>query len=205
MSNLNWVDYIILAIFLFSTLAGFARGLVRELVSLATLVAAFIVATMFANSLATAFTSSPTVQNAVNQASTAIGMNATQPVSYAALGISYAILFVGTMLAGALLGYFLNFAFQAGILGFGNRLLGGVFGFARGFLFNLVLIFIVQLTPFSANASWQQSQLVGTFQPAVQWLGNIVSPSLANLKERFGSTIQGVGSSIQDMTRSLGR
>lgn len=205
MANLNWVDYIILAVFFFSILAGFGKGLVRELVSLATLVAAFIVASMFANPLAAAFTSSPSVQSAVNQASSAIGMNAAQPVSYAALGVSFAVLFTATILAGSLLGYFLNIAFQTGILGFGNRILGAVFGFARGFLINLVLIFVVQLTPLSAQSWWQQSQLVGTFQPAVQWLGNIVSPSLANLKERFGSTIQDVGSSIQGMTQGLTR
>lgn len=202
MQNLNWVDYVILAIFLFSMLAGLSRGFVREMVSLITLVAAFVVAIMFSNTLAAAFTSSPSVQDVVGQASSAIGVNATQSVSYVAIAISFALLFAGTVLVGSIVGYFLGVAFQTGILGFGNRILGAGFGLVRGFIVNLVLIFLVQLTPLASQAFWQQSQLVSSFQPAVVWLGNIVSPSLANLKERFGKTIEEVGSQIQGVTNS---
>src|SRR5690349_15183716 len=99
MQNFNWVDYIFIAIFFFSMLAGFGRGFVREVVSIATLIAAFVVATMFSNPLAVAFTSSPAVQNVVTQANSAIGVNTAQPVSYLALGISFGLLFAGTVLA----------------------------------------------------------------------------------------------------------
>lgn len=196
-ANLNWVDYIILAIFFFSILSGFGRGFVREVVSLVTLIAAFVIAILFSNALALAFTSSAPVQNAVTQASSAIGMNAAQPVSYLALGISFGVLFAGTVIVGSLIGYFLNVAFQTGILGIGNRILGAGFGFCRGFLINLVIIFVVQLTPFGSSPSWGQSQLVRSFQPAVVWLGGVVSPALSNLKAKFGQTLQDVNSSIQ--------
>lgn len=185
MSHLNWVDYTILAILFLSVLAGLMRGLVRELISLATLIAAFIIASMFASPLAVAFTSSSSVQNAMHHAS-----SADQSVSYMAISVSFAVLFAGTLLAGAILGFFLSLAFRTGVLGFGNRLLGGVFGLARGFLLDLVLIFIVQLTAWSDQPTWQQSQLVAAFQPAVQWVGDVVSPSLAHLKEKYGSTLQ---------------
>lgn len=203
MSNLNWVDFIILAIFFFSMAAGFGRGFVKEMVSLATLIVAFIVAATFASPLAHFFTSSAPIQSAVSQASNAIGADTAQPVSYAALGISFALLFAGTVVVGALIGYLLNIAFQTGILGLGNRLLGGVFGLCRGFLINLVLIFLIQLTPMAANAWWQQSQLVGSFQPAVQWLGDFVAPGVANLKARFGSTMQDVNSSLQNAGQTV--
>lgn len=199
MSNLNWVDYIILGIFFLSTLSGLAKGFVREIISLITWIAAFVVAVMFSNALATYFTSSDTVQNMVNQSTTAIGVSTAQPVSYVAIAISFALLFAGTAIIGSIIGYFINIAFQAGILGIGNRLLGAIFGLVRGFIINLVLIFVVQLTPFSAQPWWQQSQLVVSFQPAVAWLGGIVSPSLANLKEKFGKTLQDVNSSIQNV------
>lgn len=203
MSNFNWVDYIFLAIFFLSTLAGLARGFVKEIISLITLIAAFIVAIMFSNALATAFTSSPSVQNAMSQATTAIGVNTAQPVSYLALGISFALLFAGTVIAGAIIGSIMNIAFQTGILGLGNRLLGAIFGLCRGFIINLVIIFLVQLTPFSSQQSWQQSHIVASYQPAVIWLGNVVSPSLSNLKTKFGETFQNVNSQIQDMTNSM--
>lgn len=196
MTNLNWVDYLLLAIFLFSTLAGFARGFVKEIVSLITLVAAFIIATMFAHPLAAAFTSASSVQEVVNSASNAMGVSTAQPVSYVAIAISFALLFAATILIGAIVGYLLNIAFQTGILGLGNRLLGALFGFCRGFIINLVIIFLVQLTSFSQATAWQESQVVIAFQPAVVWLGNIVSPSLANLKEKFGQTLQNMNSSV---------
>lgn len=196
-SNLNWVDYIILAVFLFSILSGLWRGLVREIISLVTLIAAFIVAIIFSSPLANAFTNTAAVQNAVNQASTSIGVNAAQPISYAALGISFGILFAATMLAGAIIGFIINIPFQAGILGMGNRLLGAVFGFFKGFLINIVLIFVVQLTPLGNQTWWHQSQFVTMFQPEVQILGNFVSPSLANLKAKFGQGFQNLNSSVQ--------
>lgn len=204
LENLNWVDYIIIAIFLLSIIAGFARGFVKEVISVATLVVAFIVAIMFSSTLATMFTSSASVQNAVSQSSSAIGINTAQTVSYAALGISFGLLFAATVLVGALLGSIINIAFQVGILGIGNRLLGGAFGFCRGFLINLVIIFVVQLTSLGNQSWWHQSQFVVQYQPAVQWLGNFVSPVLANLESRFGQTLQNVNSSIQQGASSLG-
>ena len=202
MSNFNWVDYTILAIYLISILAGLGRGFIKEVVSLITWIAAFIIATMFSNALATWFTSTESVQNAVTQASNSMGVNAAQPVSYAAIGVSFALLFLGTLIIGAIIGFFLNLAVQVGVLGLGNRLLGGVFGLLRGFIITLVLIFLVQLTPATSQSWWQQSQLVAVYQPAVVWLGNFVSPSLANLKAKFGETIQNVGTQIQGITNS---
>lgn len=198
MSNLTWVDYVILAIFFFFALMGFWRGFVREIVSLITLIAAFVIAIMFSNALAAFFTSSASVQGAVTQASGTMGMSAEQSVSYLAIGISFAVLFVGTVIIGSIIGFFLNMVFQAGILGVGNRLLGGIFGLGKGFIINVVLIFVIQLTPYSTQPAWAQSRLVQGFQPAIVWLGDIVSPALSDLKEKFDQTFQKVGSSIQE-------
>ena len=156
MASLNWVDYVIFGIFFFSILAGLSRGLVKEVISLLTLIAAFIIAIMFSNTLAMKFTSSESVQQVTNQAATTMGGDATQMASYAALGISFTVLFVGTIIVGWLFGFFVNLAFKTGVLGIGNRFFGGIFGLGRGFLINLVLIFLVQLTPFSSQPFWQE-------------------------------------------------
>jgi membrane protein required for colicin V production len=199
--NLNIIDFILLAIFAFSILAGFGRGFVREVVSLLSVIAGLVVAIMFANPMASAFTNSAGVQQAVSQASTALNVNTAQPVSYLAIGICFAILFVGTMILGALFGFFLNIAFERGMLGVGNRILGAVFGFGRGFVFNMVIIFVVQLTPMVSSPWWQHSQLVVAFQPAVAWLGRIVSPNLANIKSRLEQSVGDVNSTLQNITR----
>ena len=164
-------------------------------------VAALIVAIMFANPMATAFTSSAGVQQAVSQATSTLNVNTAQPVSYLAIGISFAVLFAGTMLLGALIGFFLNLAFSTGMLGVGNRLLGAVFGFGRGFIFVMVIIFVVQLTPMITSVWWQHSQMVVAFQPAVGWLANIVSPNLANIKSRLEQTVGNMNSTLQNITK----
>lgn len=207
MSGFNWFDYIVLVIFFLSIMMGFTRGFVKEMVSLLTLIAAFVVASMFSNQLAASFTSSPGVQSAVSQASSTIGVNTAQPISYVAIGICFALLFAATIIVGSIINLFLSFAFQTGILGLGNRILGGVFGLVRGFLLNLVIIFVLQLTPIGAQAWWHQSQFVIFYQPSVQWLGSIVSPSLANLKEKFneklGQTLQNVNSQFKNITNTI--
>jgi membrane protein required for colicin V production len=196
MANFNWVDYVCIAIFVLSMLAGFGRGFVKEVVSLATIIAAFIVATMFAQQLAVHFTSSSAVQNVVTESSSAIGMSTAQPVSYAAIGVAYGLLFVGTMIVGAIIGFFLNMAFSIGILGIGNRILGAAFGLARGLILVLVIIFCIQLTSASTASWWRNSQIVAQYQPAVIWLGNMVSPHLATLKEKAAQTLQDVNTSL---------
>jgi membrane protein required for colicin V production len=201
MGNYNVVDIFILIIFFSSALIGFSRGLVGEIVSLMTLIAAFIVAIMFANPLATAFTTSSSVQSAVSQTSSAIGVSTSTPVSYLALGLSFGLLFAGTVIVGAVLKSILNIAFNTGILGFGNRVLGAGFGLIRGYLINVVLIFLIQLSPLSNQNVWHQSTLVPEFQGSVTWLANIVSPALSNLKSKFGSTLQNAASSIQNLTQ----
>ncbi len=201
MQDLNVVDLIILAIFFFSAVTGLIRGLVSEVISLGTLIAAFAIAILFAQPLANAFTSSAPVQSVVSQASGAIGVNTTKPISYVALGISFGVLFAGTVLVGAIVRLLLNTAFQTGMLGLGNRLLGGAFGIARGFVINLVIIFVAQLSPIASQPWWQQSKMVNSFQPAVVWLGGVVSPALSSLKTKFNQTIQQVGSSIQGISQ----
>ena len=205
MNNLNWVDYIFVAIFFFTILSGLSRGLVKEVISLITLVAAFVVASMFSHTLAATFTGSPAVQNMVSQVATSTGVNAAQPVSLVTIGICFGLLFAGTVVVGSIISSILNIAFQAGMLGVGNRLLGGAFGFGKAFLITLVIIFVVQLTPFGSQPSWRESQFVAQSQPAVQWLGNIVSPSIAGLKDKMGQTLQNVNSTFQGVTSGFSR
>lgn len=196
MTGYNFIDLIIFLIFLSSMLVGFGRGFVSEVISLGTLIAAVIIATMFSNSLANYLMHTSSVQSMLASASSS-GVAAEKSAAYVALGVSFFILFAGTALVGTIIGYILNAAFAVTLLGIGNRILGAAFGLARGYIINLVLIFVIQLSPFASQPLWQQSRLVAAYQPAIQWLGSLVSPALANLKERFGQQIQDVTSGIK--------
>lgn len=200
MTGFNWVDLIILFVFIMSILTGFLRGLFRELISLLVLVVAFIVATLFAHPVAAHFTNSPVVQNAVNNSSTVMGTDTTTTVSYVALAISFALLFTVTAIIGAIIGYFLNIAFQIGLLSIGNRLLGALFGLVRGYIITLVLIFLVQLTPFNEETVWQESRFVSAYQPAVRKLDHIVAPSIEQLKIKLNQSLHNLNENVTSTT-----
>ena len=132
MEGYNWVDYTFIAILIFSILIGFGRGLVKEVISLLTLIAAFIVAILFSSKLSAYITTMPVIQNMVSQTSSAIGMDTSTAVNYIAIGISFAILFSVTAMIGSIFGMIINSMFQVGLIGLGNRVLGAGFGLARG-------------------------------------------------------------------------
>lgn len=194
MSNLNWVDILILCVFLFSVLAGLMRGLVKEIISLLTWIAAFIIAIIFSSKLAALFTGTQQVQSAISSASNAVGTSAAQSISVLSVGVSFIILFVGTLLIGSIIGSIISKAVDSVGIGFINRFLGGVFGLARAFLLVLVGMFLIQLTTLQQQPWWVQSQFVSSFQPAVVWLGGVVAPGLASLKDTLNNTIQNIKS-----------
>lgn len=200
--NFNWIDYIFIAIFLFSIIMGFARGGIKEVLSLVTLIVAFFIAGSFAKPLASFFSSSQTMQTIVSSAASNLGSTAASTVSTVAIGISFVVLFVGAMMVGSLIGYL---ASSIALSGFGifNGLLGAVFGFGRGYLINLVIIFLVQLTPVSQQSFWGQSVIVSAYQPAVIWFGNFVQPGLESLKSKVGQTLQDFGTSVQSAGTSV--
>ncbi|OGT46148.1 MAG: hypothetical protein A3E83_04300 [Gammaproteobacteria bacterium RIFCSPHIGHO2_12_FULL_41_20] len=198
MAILNWVDYLVLSIFLGSVFVGLRRGLVKEVVSLAALVIAVIVAILFANPLANLFTASQPVQSVINSTSSSLGIDSAHPVSYVALGLSYIILFVATLIVGGIVGSSISYAVEATGIGIANRVFGGAFGIVRGFIITVVVMFLIELTPLAEQSVWTQSQFVNSFQPSVSWLAGLVSPSLANLKEKIGETLKNVNSKAGD-------
>lgn len=198
-AQLNWVDYLILLIFLFACLSGFSRGFVKEIASLITLVAAFFLAAMYAESMSTIFTHTQTAQEAVSSISQATGINTEKPASYLAIAASFAIIFIGVTLIGSILGNFLGMATNVmPVINLGNRLMGGLFGLGKGFLINTSVIFVLQLTPIGGQPWWTGSTLVREFQPAVSWLGSYVSPALSGISSTVNQAWEHVNSTLQN-------
>lgn len=203
LSHLNIVDIAFLVIFMISVMLGFVRGLISELLSLGTVIAAVFVGIAFSERLANYFTHSQPVQEVVNQTSSAIGVSTAEPVSYVAIGVSFTLLFMTTSMVGVILKFILNIPFQYGLVGVGNRILGAGFGFLRAFVINLVIIFLVQLSPILTMPWWVSSQIVRAYQPSVGWLGATVSPALVGIRAKFNNALQTLNSSIQNVGNSL--
>jgi membrane protein required for colicin V production len=185
------IDYLLLFIMGLFCLFGMMRGFIREVVSLGTFVVALLIASTYAEALAVIFTRSAFMQNIVGVIATGTGYNPSKPVGYVAITIAFAFIFFVVSILGSLLGYVLSgFIGGVGVLNLGNRVMGGAFGLAKGGIINLVLIFLVQLTPIGTQPAWYGSTVVREYQPAVQWLGAYMSPIINQMLVKAQQTWQ---------------
>jgi membrane protein required for colicin V production len=154
-----WVDYAILGIILLSAVIGLVRGLIREVVSLAIWVVAAFVAWSFYQPVAemlTPWVSTPSLR----------------------LGLAVLILVVGVLFLGAIFAYILTLLVEKTGLTGTDRLLGLVFGAARGAVIVALAVFLAALTPLTQDPWWQQSQLLVHFQHLADQILALVPPEL---------------------------
>ena len=141
---MNWVvslvayDWICVAVLLASLLLGAWRGLVYEVMSVLGWVASFILAQMFAGTLA----------GHVPMAS------ATEEVRYA---IAFVVLFVLGAFVGGLLASLVRRMANAIGLRPVDRTLGAAFGVLRGVMLLLVVAVVVNMTSLREGTWWQES------------------------------------------------
>lgn len=157
-----WIDYVIIGIIALSSLVSLIRGFVREAFSLVAWVLSFWVAWNFFRDLAPHMTwfTVPSVQ----------------------LGVSFLILFLVTLMLGALVNYLLGqLVDKTGLTGT-DRMIGVLFGLARGALLVAVMVLLAGLTPFPNDPWWQESQLIGYFQELALWLKSLLP---ADIGEKF--------------------
>ena len=163
---MGWLDLLILGVILLSTLISLVRGFVREAFSLAIWVLAFWVSWEFFRDLEVplrAWVASPTAR----------------------LGIAFAVVMVATVTVGGLVKYvIIQLVERIGLSGT-FRLIGLVFGAARGVLLVAVLVLLAGLTPLPEEGFWVGSTLVGYFEELALWLRDLLPPEIA---ERFRYT-----------------
>ncbi len=142
MTDLPAVDLILGGIILVSMLLGLWRGLVRELLSLAIWTAALVLGALFASRLGDALLTSVV----------------SAPLLRTSLG--FALVFLGTLIGGAIFTRLLDaLVHSAGLTGT-DRLLGLLFGMARGAL--LVVVMVVVLHPIAHTYPWWQESWIIT-------------------------------------------
>ena len=143
-------DWAIIAVLAISTLMSLRRGFLKEALSLGTWIAAFVVARQF--------------HGPMDQ------LLETQIVDSLMRSIAaFAALFVGTLLVGAALGFLLGALINATGLSSTDRVLGMVFGFARGALIVTVVIGLLNLTPLVNDSWYTKASLVPHFETVAQW------------------------------------
>ena len=162
MATLDWVFAAVLAA---SFLLGVWRGLVYEVLSVMSWVAAFILAQWLAPDAA---------------ALLPMG-TAGEPVRYAA---GFVLVFIAVVFAGGLLAWATKKLVQAVGLRPVDRTLGAVFGLMRGAVLLMAMAVVINMTPFKRADWWTESKAAAASTDAVKRLKPV-------LPERFGQYLPG--------------
>ncbi|MES9845159.1 MAG: CvpA family protein [Candidatus Sedimenticola sp. PURPLELP] len=157
-----WIDYAIIGIIGLSAMISLVRGFISEALSLAAWVLAFWVAWTFFRELAVQLDwfSVPSVR----------------------LGAAFALLFIATLMLGAMVNFLVGQLVEKTGLSGTDRLIGIFFGAARGAVLVAILVLLAGLTPFPNDPWWKESQLIGYFQELAVWLKELLP---ADIGEKF--------------------
>lgn len=163
---MNWADWTIVVILGISSLIGLARGLVKESLSLVVWAAAFFVAMHFRQSFASL------LENHIALAS-------VREL------VAFGVLFVLTLLVGSMINYVIGQIVKATGLSGTDRVLGMVFGAARGVLIVMaIIIFLPPFIPIDKDNWWHQSVLLPHFI-ALKEEARVVFTAIGNLYFRL--------------------
>ncbi len=124
--GVNWLDIVFALIIGLALLRGLWRGVIREVSSLIALAAGFIAAGRYAVPV------SGSVQQVVGNPQVAVGL-------------SYVGVFLAVFVCVVVMGALVRKVLHAVLLGWADRLGGGVFGLAKGVLISCLVLFVLTL------------------------------------------------------------
>ncbi len=156
-----WVDIVIPGVIAISALFSLMRGFVREALSLLGWLAAFFIALLFFRGFADLLLTGISVPSV-------------------RLVVSFTILFVVTLVIAALVNHLASSLVTKTGLTSTDRMIGMIFGIARGVVVVAVLVFLAGMTEISQDPWWQESVLIDVFHKLALWLWHTIAPELMN-------------------------
>jgi len=143
--NFSMLDWLIIAILVYSIVSSAIQGFVRETLGLATVLVAALLAAWFYRSVATLFKDVVRTENL-------------------ALFFGFSLIFVGTVVVGLLITWLITRFVKFAKLEWADRLLGAAFGLIRGWVIGAVLL--LGLTAFEVQTErLKNSELAPYFLP----------------------------------------
>jgi membrane protein required for colicin V production len=154
------LDWVVVAVLTASLLLGLWRGLVYEVLSVLSWIAAFVLAQWFAADAAAWLPMS----------------GAGEALRYAA---GFVVIFIAVLFAGGLLAWLTKKLVAAVGLAPMDRVLGALFGLVRGAVLVVALALVVHLTGMRTAAWWAESETAGVSAAALRGLKPVVPERLA--------------------------
>ena len=170
------IDYILLAALLVSIVVGVFRGFLREALSLVTWIAALWISLKFSGLLEPMLgsISSPALK----------------------LWSARLIMFILVLIAGGLLNALIGLLVQKTGLSGTDRVLGMVFGAARGVLILGIMVMMFRLLELDREEWWEDSQVIPLATPVAEVLQTYFHAGLEHLEE----LVPPVGSQVELQT-----
>lgn len=148
---MNWADWAIIAVLGVSVLISVIRGFVREAMSLVVWAAALAVAMFFYQHLALWL----------------VDVIDTPSLRFV---VAWLVLFIAVLIVGGMVNYLLGQMIRATGLSGTDRLLGVIFGGARGAIVVLVVLIVLPgILPVDEDPWWRESLLVPEFLRFEGW------------------------------------
>lgn len=163
---MNWFDFAIIGVIALSTVISLIRGFVKEAISLAVWFSALFIASQFYPDVAVYLTriSDDLLRN----------------------GVAIAILFIATLVVGALVNYVISQLVKVTGLSGTDRALGAVFGALRGVLIVSALLFFMDtFTPSASSEWWKTSLLIPEFAIVIEWFFQFMQGSSSFLNTKI--------------------
>ncbi|MGZ5817952.1 MAG: CvpA family protein [Burkholderiaceae bacterium] len=148
-------DYLVLFVLIASIVISTMRGLVKEILSLLSWIAALVVANLYSEALA------GLLPNVI-------------PGNVTRLIVAFIALFIAVKLLMMLLTMAVESVIKAGGLSIADRGLGGLFGFARGVVIILIAVLLCGMTAIPQQAFWKNALL----RPLTETLAKTAMPFL---------------------------
>ena len=152
---MSWLDYAVLGVVVLSIGWGIWRGLVREVVSLAGWVIAFLAANLFAGPA---------------------GERLPESLAGPEMRVlaAFVCIFIASLVVTTLAGLILSNILKAVGLGGLDRALGGLFGLLRGLLIAVAFALVAGLTSLPQHPAWRDS----TCAPFLERISSLLKPWL---------------------------
>lgn len=160
---LNWIDYSIIGVILVSLLIGAVRGFLSEIISLATWIAAFVLAFKYASQLA------PHIH-----ATQSTGVNYT---------IAFASIFIVTLIVGITINVLVRHLWSRNGMPPLDSILGLLLGIVRGILIVAFILLVLSSSPLKDEEVITHSQFIPVFNPVVNELKQYLPENVWNISK----------------------